>query len=264
MPKDYVVEAQEILKVIDYVNTRHGANASVTGTFSCECGKNFPDGKFRYDTRGYTPDSEVLKLSLDRIRFPLHHLHASRAHSTDTNIPEYSIITELFQHSKSWEIFKVPEHAIERYAKIIKTEESILEASAAINCWIHITHATPNYSQQEVHLNSTKKLIMEKEKSIFEKPQKLLRDIQADIEYIVDEMTKNRTIPRIYLPRDEFVKNAGADAILSFKFNFIKDTYNTFKANNIFFPTEEATKAIESIDACLYKGRMIFESSSPL
>ncbi len=240
-------EEENILKVIDFVNHHYGGSAEVTGVFSCgHCNKNFPDGDFRYNKGRYIPGPDVIDLHAERAEFPLHKLHTLLIFKDSDEIYENREILQLFNQSRNWNYFDVPQNCFNQYDKIMETSSLLQIASLEFNHWYNAVHSTPNYTEEEMSQDPDKRWIMETEKTINDKPKQLENSVKSEIDYVFQQIIGDKEVPLTYFVPKEFQSDIGEQY---YKLSFIENTYNTLKAKNIFYPNQERTSLIKTIDS---------------
>jgi hypothetical protein len=243
-------ESNNILKVIDFVNHHYGGLAKVTEVYHCEdCSKTFPEGQFRYSIGGFIPGPGVLMLQSTRqSRFPLHQLHTLLAYTNSDEIYENMVILELFRLSKNWTPYDVPEHCFDAYTKVMMASSLISIASLDVAHWCDALHGTPNWTEEELQNDPDKRKIIDMEKEIFSRPDEIHKSVDSEINYLFKEITKNRGVPQKYLIPKSLQQETGE---YFHKLSFIENTYNTFKAKNIFCPDSKRNSTIITIDSYL-------------
>ncbi len=240
-------EANQIINAIDFVNHHYGGSAKVTGEFFCkDCNEKFPSGEFRYDKGGYIPGPGLINLSSERAAFPLHEFHTVLALKDSDEIYEKRVILDLFNKSRNWNFYDVPERCFEDYMKIMKTSSLISIASLEANHWCYSLHSTPDFTEEEMLEDPIKRDILEMDRKINLRPNKLENEVKPEINRVFKDIIGNREIPIIYIIPEEFRGDFGEEY---YKRDFIEATYNTFKAKNILFPDEKRNSVIKIIDS---------------
>ena len=137
--------------------------------------------------------------------------------------------------------------------KIMKTSSLISIASLEANHWCASLHSTPDFTEEEMLEDPTKRYILEMDRKINSRPNKLENEVKSEVNKVFKGIIGNREIPLIHIISKEF-QNNWKDKY--YKMDFIETTYNTFKAKNILFPDEKRSSVIKTIDSYLEESEL--------
>lgn len=278
----YEDQQQRILQVIDYINHMTPAKATVSGLYRCsnhsylmepDYPAFFPKGQVTFYNKGYLPVEDDIFLDKPKhLNFPLSDFHNYFSHNntnhivppTKSLVNEPSYVSRLLYKSKDWEIFDISLELIDLYVGCFLIKKDLINAAIDFNHWYNAVHSTPDYSEEEQKADPFKKWVMDGEKEITERPKKIIFEGAQKINAFYDALTQNglRELPArytSYFDKDRF--EITDEVLLKSKLSFIYNTYQTFKAKNIFFSNQKRIEAINEIDAILESSKKISDSS---